>query len=51
MKKITFEFKDEYTFGKWKEQSCVVSSVQDCIEIYGLRIDCEYRILKVEEID
>ena len=29
----------------------IVESVAKCIEIYGLGIDCEYEILKIEEID
>ena len=50
MLKITFEYRDEYSQGRWEEQTCVVSSVQRCKEIYGLGIDCEYRIIKVEEV-
>lgn len=50
MLKITFEYKDEYTHGKWREQTCVVSSVEECKRIYGLGIDCEYRIINVEEV-
>ena len=26
------------------------SSLKECIKIYGLGVDCEYRILSVEEI-
>ena len=50
MLKITFEYCDEYTNGKWNTQTCIVSSVAECKKIYGLGIDCEYRILSVEEI-
>ena len=46
---IVFEYKDRYTNGKWNRQECVVSSVKECKKIYGLGIDCEYRIIKVEE--
>ena len=28
----------------------VVSSVEECIRIYGLGVDCEYEILEVKEI-
>ena len=49
MKHIVFEYKDRYTNGEWRKQECVLESVQECKEIYGLGIDCEYRILKVEE--
>lgn len=49
MKRIIFEFKDEYTHGEWRKRECRVESVGECIEIYGLD-KCEYRIIKVEEI-
>ena len=48
MVKITFEYKDRYSHGRWNEQSCIVSSVEECKRIYGLGIDCEYHILSVE---
>ena len=47
---IKFEYKDELSHGKWNKQECTVSSLKECIKIYGLGIDCEYRILSVEEI-
>lgn len=50
MLKITFEYKDKYTNGKWSKQSCQVSSVEECKKIYGLGVDCEYRIISVEEV-
>lgn len=50
MLKIRFEYKDSYTNGKWNTQECVVESVEECKKIYGLGIDCEYRIVKVEEV-
>ena len=50
MVKVEFEYRDEYSRGKWNKQSCVVSSVQECKKIYGLGIDCEYRIISVTEI-
>jgi hypothetical protein len=50
MVEIEFEYKDEYSHGKWNKQSCVVSSVEECKKIYGLGVDCEYRILSVEEV-
>lgn len=48
---IEFEYRDAYSDGKWNKQECVMRSVQECKKIYGLGVDCEYRILKVEEID
>lgn len=50
MKEITFEYKDLYSKGKWNRQCCIVRSVEECIKLYGLGGDVEYRILKVEDI-
>jgi len=50
MKRIKFKYKDNYSHGKWNEQECIVSSVKECIEIYGLGIDCEYVIISVEDV-
>ena len=50
MLKIVFEYRDDYTKGKWNMQECIMSSVKECKEIYGLGIDCEYRIISVEEV-
>lgn len=50
MVKIKFEYKDEMSKGEWRQQECIVSSVQECKRIYGLGIDCEYRIIEVKEI-
>jgi len=50
MLKITFEYKDKYTNGEWEKQSCVMSSVEECKRIYGLGIDCQYRIMEVKEV-
>ena len=48
---IVFEYKDAYTNGGWGRQGCTMSSVRECIEFYGLGVDCEYRIISVEEVD
>ena len=50
MLKIKFEYCDEMSRGEWKEQECIVSSVEECKRIYGLGIDCDYRIISVEEL-
>ena len=50
MVEIEFEYKDKYTNGKWNKQSCTVRSVEECKKIYGLGVDCEYRIINVEEV-
>jgi hypothetical protein len=50
MKKITFRYADAMSNWQWRMQKCVVSSVAECIKIYGLGIDCDYEILSVEEV-
>ena len=50
MVKIVFEYKDAYSHGNWFKQSCIMESVEKCIKFYGLGIDCEYRIISVEEV-
>ena len=50
MLKIKFEYCDEMSRGEWREQECIVSSVEECKRIYGLGIDCDYRIISVEEL-
>lgn len=47
---IKFEYKDKWTNGNWQQQECCVESVQECKKLYGLGIDCEYRILEVTKI-
>ena len=47
---VVFEYRDEMSGGEWRRQECVVRSISDCIEWYGLGIDCEYRIVSVEEV-
>ena len=50
MLKIEFEYRDAYTNGRWNKQTCIMQSVVECIKVYGLGVDCEYRIVKVEEV-
>lgn len=50
LKRIVFEYKDENTNGEWSRQVCVCSSVEQCKEWYGLGIDCEYRIISVDDV-
>ena len=49
MVEITFRYKDELSKWEWRKQHCVVSSVEECIKIYGLGVDCDYEILEVKE--
>lgn len=50
MKRITFRYADALSKLQWRTQTCIVESVAECIKIYGLGIDCEYKILSVEEV-
>lgn len=50
MVKIKFKYRDDYSYPNWKEQECIVRSLKECIEIYGLSTDCEYEIISIEEV-
>jgi hypothetical protein len=50
MIKVKFEYRDKYNRPNWSQQECIVSSVEECKRIYGLGVDCEYRIISVEEV-
>ena len=50
MFEIEFEYRDKYTNGKWNRQSCVASSIEECKKLYGLGVDCEYRIISAIKI-
>lgn len=47
---ITFRYRDELSNWEWRTQHCRVTSVQECINIYGLGVDCDYEILEVQEV-
>ena len=50
MKHIKFRYADKYSNWEWREQECEVSSVEECVKIYGLGLDCDYEIISVEDI-
>ena len=50
MLRIVFEYRDGYCSPKWNKQECVVRSIEECKRIYGLGVDCEYRIISVTKI-
>ena len=50
MFEIIFEYRDEMSGWKWRQQSCRMSSVEECKKIYGLGVDCDYRIISVKKI-
>lgn len=51
---IEFEYKDKLSHGNWNRQSCSLyandkyDAIQQCKDLYGLGIDCEYNILGVQ---
>lgn len=47
---IKFRYRDALSHWEWREQECTVDSVEKCISIYGLGIDCDYQIISVEEV-
>lgn len=50
MVRVKFRYRDDMSRWQWREQECVVSSVSECIKIYGLGVDCDYEIVEVEEV-
>lgn len=50
MVEVKFKYKDAWSHGEWRTQKCTVRSVEECIRIYGLGIDCDYEIISVTEI-
>lgn len=50
MKRITFRYADAMSNWQWRTQQCIMESVDECIKIYGLGVDCDYEILSVEEV-
>ena len=50
MVEVKFKYRDRLSNWEWREQQCVVNSLQQCKEIYGLGIDCDYEIISVKEI-
>ena len=47
---IKFRYRDEYSNGEWNEQECIVRSIKECKELYGLD-ECEYQIIEVKEME
>lgn len=50
MMHVKFKYRDEWSRGRWNEQECLVSSVEECRKIYVLDDTCEYEILEVKEV-
>lgn len=49
MVEVKFRYRDQMSNREWREQSCVVSSLQECLKIYDLGVDCDYEIISVKE--
>ena len=49
MYEITFRYRDFYSKYEWRVQHCTVSSIEECIRIYGLD-ECDHEILEVKKI-
>ena len=47
MVKVKFQYRDDYSRGEWRQQECVVNSVEECKKLYRLGIALR-RILRVE---
>lgn len=47
---IKFRYKDEYSGDSWSYQECIVNSLKECIELYGLN-ECIYEIISIEEVN
>ena len=47
---IVFEYQDRFTMGEWRRQECTCTSLAKCKEFYGLGVDCNYRIISIEEV-
>ena len=50
MVRVKFKYADSMSNWEWREQECTVSRVQECKKIYGLGIDCDYKIVSIEEV-
>ena len=49
---VKFRYKDSLSNWEWRDQECTVSSVDECIRVYGLNeSDVEYEIVEVEEVN
>lgn len=50
MLRIVFRYRDALSKWEWRVQTCEVVSVEECIRIYGLGVDCDYEIISVTPI-
>lgn len=51
MLRIKFRYADQYSNWKWVEQECLVASMKEFKELYGLDTDdCEYEVISVQDL-
>lgn len=51
MVRVVFEYADALSNWEWRRQECIVKDVPQCKRLYGLGIDCKYRVLEVNEVE
>lgn len=47
---IKFEYADALSNWEWRKQECICESLEQCKKFYGLGVDCDYRIISIEEV-
>lgn len=57
MYNIKFQYADALSNFEWRNQECDIyandkaDARKRCIELYGLGLDCNYRIVSIEEVE
>ena len=52
--RIVFEYADTWSGWKWRKQECTIyaqslaEAERKCIELYGLGVDCVFKIIAIE---
>ena len=49
MYKITFESRPSVNKTKWEKTTCLIKSIDECIEKYGLSL-CDFHIISIENV-
>ena len=53
---VKFQYADSYRNWEWRNQLCSVYATDEvdarskCIKLYGLGLDCDYKIVSVKEV-
>ena len=54
---VKFQYADAYSNWSWRNQQCMVygnseaEAISKCKDLYGLGIDCEYKIISATQIN